>query len=105
MTPDGQYLYVSSRLQNDGIAIFKVTEDGLIEKSGYQTTGDHPRHFAISQDGRQLVSAARDGNVLEIFDICPADGSLNKQTEYIIDKPVFVLLMGMTGPTSDHLPG
>ena len=105
LSPDGQYLYVSSRLENDGIAIFKVSEDGLIKKCGYQATGAHPRHFAISHDGKTLVCAARDGRVLEIFDISPADGSLNKQTEYNIDKPVFVLLMGMTGPMSDHLPG
>ncbi len=105
LSPDGQYLYVSSRLENDGIAIFKVSEDGLIEKCGYQPTGSHPRHFAISHDGKTLACAARDGRVLEIFDISPADGSLNKQTEYNIDKPVFVLSMGMTGPMSDHLPG
>lgn len=105
LSPDGRYLYVSSRLENDGIAIFRVSEDGLIKKCGYQDTGAHPRHFAISHDGKTLVCAARDGRVLEIFDISPADGSLNKQTEYNIDKPVFVLLMGMTGPMSDHLPG
>ena len=92
LSPDGEYLYVSSRLENDGIAIFKVSSDGFIEKCGYQPTGSHPRHFAISQDGAALVCAARDGGVLEFFDICHADGSLNKQTEYNIDKPVFVIL-------------
>lgn len=92
LSPDGQYLYVSSRLENDGIAIFKVSEDGLIEKCGYQTTGSHPRHFAISHDGKTLVCATRDSGTLETFTIDPSTGCLHKKEQHKADKPVFVIL-------------
>ncbi len=92
LTPDGKFLYVSSRLRNDGIAIFRIQENGLPERAGYQPTGTHPRHFAISQDGKELVSAAKDGNVLEVFDIDTSTGNLKKKQEYKTDKPVFVIL-------------
>ena len=32
MHPSGQWLYTSHRLENDGISIFKVLEDGKLEK-------------------------------------------------------------------------
>lgn len=92
LTPDGKFLYVSSRLKNDGIAIFRVLENGLLEKTGYQVTGAHPRHFAISEDGKELVGAARDGNSLEVFDIDGSTGNLIKKQEYKADRPVFVIL-------------
>ena len=92
LSPDGQYLYVSSRLENDGIAIFKVSEDGLIKKCGYQPTGSHPRHFAISQDGKTLVCATRDSGTLEVFSIDPSTGSLHIKEQHKADKPVFVIL-------------
>lgn len=92
LSPNGQYLYVSSRLENNGIAIFKVSSDGLIEKCGYQSTGDHPRHFAISRDGKTLVCATRDSGLLEVFDILPSTGCLNKIEQFKADKPVFVII-------------
>ena len=92
LSPDGCWLYVSSRLENDGIAIFKVLEGGLIEKCGYQPTGAHPRHFAITPDGNVLVCATRDGNTLEVFDIDPSTGYLYIKEQYKADKPVFVIL-------------
>ena len=92
LSPNGQYLYVSSRLENDGIAIFKVSSDGLIEKCGYMPTGSHPRHFAISPDGETLVCATRDSGTLEIFDIDHSTGCLRVKEQYKADKPVFVIL-------------
>ena len=68
LSPDGKFLYASNRLKADGIAIFSVhQETGMLTKAGYQLTGIHPRNFIITPDGRFLLVACRDSNVIQIF--------------------------------------
>lgn len=67
-SPDGKFLYASNRLKADGIAIFSVhQETGMLTKVGYQLTGIHPRNFIITPDGRFLLVACRDRNLVQIF--------------------------------------
>jgi 6-phosphogluconolactonase (cycloisomerase 2 family) len=73
--PSGKYLYTSHRLDNDGIAIFRTNDDGTLEKIGYTRTARHPRNFMITQDGRHLLVACRDDQVIQTFTI-GKDGSL-----------------------------
>ena len=77
MHPSGQWLYTSHRLENDGISIFKVLEDGKLEKIGYAHTGRHPRNFMITPDGKILVVACRDDRSLQVFRI-ELDGTLTQ---------------------------
>jgi len=68
LSPDGKFLYASNRLKADGIAIFSVNQEtGMLAKAGYQLTGIHPRNFIITPDGRFLLVACRDSNVIQIF--------------------------------------
>ena len=68
LSPDGKYLYASNRLKADGIAIFSVDgETGMLTKVGYQLTGIHPRNFVMTPDGKYLLVACRDSNVVQIF--------------------------------------
>ena len=92
ISPDGRFLYVSSRLVNDGIAVFSLDNDGIPQKSGYHTVGAHPRHFAVSSDGKKLICAARDGHILEFFSIDPSSGALEKYKEQEITQPVSVII-------------
>lgn len=89
--PDG-YLFVSSRLKNDGIAVFKLQNDGTPEKYAYIKTGAHPRHFAISGDGKELISASRDEDVVEFFTIDLKSRAFVKHKEHKTEKPVFIIL-------------
>jgi len=73
--PSGRWLYTSHRLDNDGIAIFNIKEDGTLEKTGYVRTARHPRNFMISPDGNLLFVACRDDKVIQVFRI-EKDGSL-----------------------------
>ena len=68
LSPDGKFLYASNRLKADGIAVFSVhQETGMLTKAGYQLTGIHPRNFIITPDGRFLLVACRDRNLVQIF--------------------------------------
>ena len=68
LSPDGKFLYASNRLKADGIAIFSVNQEtGMLTKAGYQLTDIHPRNFVITPDGRFLLVACRDRNLVQIF--------------------------------------
>ena len=90
ITPgEGRYLYASVRLVGDGIAIFKVDYNGLLKKVGYQKTGRHPRNFIITPDGRLLLCACRDSNVIQVFSIDSTTGLLTDLHKDIkLSRPV-----------------
>jgi 6-phosphogluconolactonase (cycloisomerase 2 family) len=92
LSPDGKYLYASNRLKADGVAIFKVDEtNGTLTKVGYQLTGIHPRNFIITPNGKYLLVACRDTNVIQIFERDQATGLLTDIKKDIkVDKPVCV---------------
>lgn len=73
--PSGRWLYTSHRLDNDGIAIFSIAEDGTLEKIGYTRTARHPRNFMITPDGSHLIAACRDDRLIQVFSI-GSDGLL-----------------------------
>ncbi len=67
LSPDGRFLYTSHRLAGDGVAIFRVLEDGRVERAGFLPTGKHPRNFAVSPDGKWLLVACRDSDSVEVY--------------------------------------
>ena len=75
MHPNGKYLYTSHRLDNDGISVFKVGKDGLLEKISYAHTGRHPRNFLITPDGKLLLVTCMHDNLVQVFRITE-DGTL-----------------------------
>ena len=91
LSPDEKFLYASTRLEGDGITIFRVKEDGSLEKIGYQATGKHPRNFAITPDGSLLLVACRDSDCVQIFQRDVSTGLLqNSEVIISLNTPVFV---------------
>ncbi|NDV79401.1 lactonase family protein [Dysgonomonas sp. 511] len=90
VSPDGKFLYASNRLQGDGIAIFSIDRNtGKLENAGYQPTGIHPRNFVISPNGKYLLVANRDSNMIQVFLRNKATGLLETTGLNIeLDKPV-----------------
>lgn len=91
--PSGQYLYTSHRLQDDGITLFHVGDDGLLTRMGKTRTEGHPRHFFLTPDGSYLLVACRDGHCVQVFAIDPATGALTDTGERLstaTDGPVCV---------------
>ena len=75
MHPSGKYLYTSHRLDNDGISVFAVDDNGLLEKIAYNRTGRHPRNFMITPDGSLLMVTCMHDNLIQVFSIAE-DGTL-----------------------------
>lgn len=91
LSPDGKFLYASVRLQNDGLAIFKVNPDGTLTYAGYQNTGIHPRNFNITPNGKFLLVACRDSGCIQIFRRDTNTGLLSDTGRTIVlDKPVCI---------------
>ena len=92
ISPDGFYLYASNRLKADGISIFSIDQgNGHITKIGYHLTGVHPRNFAITPNGRYLLCACRDSNIIQIFERDIKTGLLKDTGRKIeMEKPVCV---------------
>lgn len=67
ISPDGKFLYASNRLVNDGITVFSIKKDGSLEFLANQATRIHPRNFNISPDGRFLLCACRDSDMIQVF--------------------------------------
>lgn len=92
ITPNGKFLYASNRLKGDGLAIFSINEaDGKLTKVGYQSTGIHPRNFAITPNGKLLLVACRDSDVIQVFKINENTGLLeNTGHDIKLDMPVCI---------------
>lgn len=92
ISPDGKFLYASNRLKADGIAIFRIdSENGMLTKAGYQLTGIHPRNFIITPNGKYLLVACRDSNVIQVYERNTATGLLSDIHKDIkVSKPVCI---------------
>lgn len=90
VTPDGRFLYASNRLKGDGLAIFSIDPaDGRLTKVGYQLTGLHPRNFVITPNGKFLLCACRDSDVVQVYEIDRQSGLLKETGKEIrVRKPV-----------------
>lgn len=92
VSPDGKFLYASVRLKNDGIAIFQVNADGTLKKVGYQTTGRHPRMFKITPNGKFLLCACRDDNVIQVYERNAETGELkNTERDIKLSQPACIV--------------
>lgn len=85
ISPDGRFLYASNRLKGDGLAIFSINQtDGTLTKVGYQETGIHPRNFVFTPNGKFLLVAARDSNMIQIFEVDKNTGLLTDADKNIM---------------------
>ena len=92
VSPDGKFLYASNRANTNNIAIFSINDaDGKLTVVGHQPTGRHPRNFIITPNGKFLLVANLNSNLIQVFEIDRKTGLLNEDTSKqitVIDKPV-----------------
>jgi len=91
LSPDARFLYVSNRGDNS-LAIFKVLEDGRLERSGLVSTGGKfPRHFAITPCGDAVIVANQDSGHIRVFSRDVVSGDLSMTDEiYEIPAPNYI---------------
>jgi 6-phosphogluconolactonase len=79
ITPDGQYLYATDRLDASGILIYWIDpSNGRLALVGRQSTfGKNPRDFAIDPTGHYLLVANQDSDNILVFRINPKTGMLS----------------------------
>lgn len=85
ISPDGKFVYASHRLKDEGVSIHAVdAKTGLLTNVGFQPTAAHPRNFAITPNGKYLLVACRDSNVIEVFRRDITTGKLTNNTLLIL---------------------
>ena len=91
LSPDARFLYVSNCGDNS-LAIFKVLDDGRLERSGLVPTGGKfPRHFAITPCGDAVVVANQDSEHIRVFSRDVDSGDLTMTDEiYEIPAPNYI---------------
>ena len=91
LSGDARFLYVSNRGDNS-LAIFKVWEDGQLERLGVVPTGGKfPRHFAITPCGNAVIVANQDSSTLTLFHRDTETGLIEATgAEYTLPAPNYI---------------
>ncbi|MEG1545669.1 MAG: beta-propeller fold lactonase family protein, partial [Bacteroides sp.] len=65
--------------------------NGMLTKVGYQLTGIHPRNFIITPNGKYLLVACRDSNIIQVYERDVNTGLLTDIHKGIkVSKPVCI---------------
>lgn len=68
LSPDGRFLYVSNRANENNLAIFSVSSSGRLKNVGYQATeGKVPRNFTLDPSGKYLLVANQESDNVVVF--------------------------------------
>ena len=96
LSPNGKYLYVSNRGDENNIVKLEVLENGLLNtqhRSYFSSKGIKPRNFTISEDGKWLLVANQDSDNIAIYKIDLNNGDLIDTGNQIkVSMPVCLVL-------------
>lgn len=95
LSSDAKFLYVSNRGDNS-LAIFKVLEDGKLERIDVVPTGGKfPRHFALTPCGNAVLVANQDSSTLTLFKRDINSGLIQATgAEYNVPAPNYIRFLG-----------
>lgn len=86
--PTGNFLYTSTRKENDGLEIFRIEQEtGFLWPMGHIDTFPHPRNFAFTPDGHLLLVASKDKCSIQIFKVDKHNGRLTDTHKTIDTSP------------------
>jgi 6-phosphogluconolactonase (cycloisomerase 2 family) len=94
LSPSGEFVYVSMRLDNaaeGSIVVFEVNTGGTLSfVQQVRTHGVTPRQFSISSDGRLLVVGNQNSDTVALFSIAASNGELTFLDDRdVCDSPRF----------------
>lgn len=95
ISPDGKFLYMSNRGDENTVAIYKVDEKtGLLTPAGIESSeGNHPRNMLIDPTGRFLLVGNMKSNEVVIFKRNRATGQLSVTSRFAIFSPSCLKMM------------
>lgn len=81
-SPDGRFLYVSNRGNENNLVIYAIHRSkGILTNVGYQPTlGNHPRNFTLDPTGKFLLVANMNSNNIVVFKRDVQTGLLTKMS-------------------------
>lgn len=84
LSPDGRFLYVVNRGQDNHIAVFSVAGDGGLQLLQRRATeGPQAREFTFSPDGRFLLLASQGTDRIVVLARDPASGRLGEVVDSV----------------------
>jgi 6-phosphogluconolactonase len=95
LSPDGRFLYASSRGDANNITSFKVNDDGTLTALAFDSTlGKTPRNFIIDPTGNYVLVANQNSNNIVIFKRDNTTGALTPTGEEMkVPTPVCLQMM------------
>ncbi|MCL2728008.1 MAG: lactonase family protein [Bacteroidales bacterium] len=103
VSPDGRFLYASNRGNTNNIAIFSIDPlDGKVTLVAHQPTSLHPRNFVITPNGKYLLVANRNSNLIQVFKVDKETGLLHEDLSKRItdiERPVCLKFIHNSSPT------
>lgn len=78
-SPDGSFLYVTNRGEQNNFTIFSIEKEGTLKLKGYEpTSGITPRAFAIDSKGKFVIVANQTTGNIVVFKRDSVSGLLKK---------------------------
>lgn len=96
LSPEGNYLYASNRGEANDIAVFKIKKENgqLSHVQNQPSGGETPRNFAITPDGKYLISGNQNSDNLMVFNRDQETGKLKPMSISLsIKKPVYIYFL------------
>jgi len=91
LDPESRFLYASNR-GHDSLAVYAVGQDGLLSFVGHAPVAKTPRNFAAVPDGKHLLVAGQDANVIDVMRIGDSGMPERIGAPYTTAKPVCIVL-------------
>ena len=86
ISPDGNFLYASTRLEGDGLVTYGIdSASGNVTRISHTPTHRNPRNFAITPDGKYVFVACQKDNLIHIL---KRDSSTGRLTDTFKTIPV-----------------
>lgn len=94
ISPDGKFLYASTRGEHSKISVFHVEEDGRIYRIQETEVTHWPRDFNIHPSGKFLLAAGERSGIIEMYHIDAESGKMTKaESELVLPAPGCILYL------------
>ena len=92
LSPDGRFLYSSHRRKRDKVVCFSVNQEtGRLTNTGYVMTKAHPRQFCLTPDGKYMLVACMEDDIIEVLERDLSTGLLSPTGNGLrVRRPAFV---------------